>query len=137
MVPHTCSCKFSDNYMDDKEDFNIVGVLVAFIVVLLFALFVVGICVYSKMKTYKKFNMQIGPNGEEEKKEIPPSYTMVETPREVTETLVEPFDPSSPMLTPRTLETLKVTPPPKTSTTNPPPPPTYRDLYPKRSNTVM
>ena len=132
---------FLDKYANDKEDKSIYGALVACIVVLLFTLIVVGFCVYAKMKNYKKLNLQILPEAEdaEKKSEIPPSYTTVavETARDPTETVVEPFELSSPVLTPRTLETLKVTPPPETTMTDPPPPPTYRDLYPKRSNTVM
>ena len=122
-----------------KKDKSVIGALVACIVVLLLVLIVIGFCAHTKMKSYKKFNMQISPEEDGEKKtDIPPSYTVaLETPREPTQTPVEPFEASSPMLTPRTLETLKVTPPPDASKTDPPPPPTYRDLYPKRSNTVM
>ena len=130
---------FSDEYTNDEKDKSVIAALAACIVVLLLVLIVIGFCVCNKMKSYKKSNIQIGPQDDGEKKtDIPPSYTVaLETPTEPTQTVVEPFEGSSPMLTPRTLETLKVTPPPDASTTNPPPPPTYRDLYPKRSNTVM
>ncbi len=116
--------------------------LVACIVVLLFALMFVAVCVYAKMKSYAKYSRKISPDAKEVEKEgddVPPSYTTValESAREPTQTAVEQFEPGTPMLTPRTLETLRVTPPPRPLGANPPPPPVYHDLYPKRSNTVM